>query len=117
MKDILMIVFFLYCGYLGINKFFPGTFNSKLENYIMCHSAAEKIGEYKAMQELEYKTGKYIMEEKIVLEPLGLMRIKEQVENEVLKLYSLDKYARYEKLVDVYNSSTCQNLHSQGKLN
>lgn len=115
MKDILIVIFVLYCGYTGINKFFPGTFNSKLENYIMCHSAAEKIGEYKTMQELEYQTGKYIIEEKIRLESLELLRIKEKVENETLKLHTMDPYTKYEKLIDVYNSSTCQKLHSQGK--
>lgn len=115
MKDFLIVIFVLYCGYTGINKFFPGTFNSKLENYVMCHSAAEKIGEYKAMLELEQEAGKHIAEENIRLDSLEILRIKEQVENETLKLHTMDRYTKYEKLVDVYNSSTCQNLHSQGK--
>lgn len=105
----LILLSFIYSMF---NKCFIGFFNSELENKIMCSMVASEMGDYNAQQNALRKTEQYIQENRIHLDSLSLMGIRERISNDVLELYKLNSHGKDKKIEEVYNARVCQKLYN-----
>ena len=115
MDRIVSIIIFLcivFFGYKTFNKYFPGFFDSELENKIMCARVASQMGDYNAEKIATKKTIDYLQKENINLSQKKLMMIGEHVDNDILELYKLNSYGKDVRIADVYDSWVCQKLYN-----
>lgn len=92
-----------------------GFFEADLKDYLKCTYVARQLGLYKAESEISNKMRQYIIENKIQGDSESVMYLGQKVRDE-LGLYNYNAQGKFLKLLDIYNSSTCQDLHSQGEM-
>ena len=88
---------------------------SKEKTYFKCAYVSSHLGQDLANVEIAKGMEAYFQENKLMISSLEALRLSEEVQND-LGLYALNSMGKLKKLIDVYNSSSCQSLHSQGKI-
>lgn len=88
---------------------------TKEKTYFKCAYVATHLGQDLASAEITKGMEAYFKENNSINSSLDALRLSEEVQND-LGLYALNSMGKFKKLIDVYNSSSCQSLHSQGKV-
>lgn len=91
-----------------------GNSDSEIKEYFKCGFVSTNLGISGAEKEIAESMAKYIHEHRISGSPEMVMKLSQEVQDD-LALYSLNANGKLKKLLDVYNSSTCQSMHKQGK--
>lgn len=92
-----------------------GFFETELKDHFRCAYVAKQLGLYEAENEISIKMQQYIIENKIQKNTESIAYLGQEVRDE-LALYKYNTQGKILKLLDIYNSSTCQGLHSQGEM-
>lgn len=91
-----------------------GFFEADVKDYMKCGYVAGQLQQDEAVDEITNAMQIYIQENRISINSLHLSAISQSVQDD-LKLYALGPTGKLNKLLEVYNSSTCQSMHKQSK--
>lgn len=92
-----------------------GFIEPDFKDYMKCGYVANQLQQQEALSEIARKMESYAKENKIAADNMLLQQLSEEIQND-LELYRLNRNGKFQRLLEVYNSSTCQNMHSQGKV-
>ena len=92
-----------------------GFIEPDIKDYMKCGYVAGQLQQDQAVDEITNAMQIYIQENRISINSLYLSAIPQSVQDD-LGLYSLGRTGKLNKLLEVYNSSTCQSMHKQGKV-
>ncbi len=99
---------------IGIIYYFFFSDTAKIKDYLECSIAANQLSQYKAMGEMDRNIARTMV--KSELSSREISQIAQEVRDD-MGLYKLNSRGKYNKLVDIYNSRTCQKMHTQGEIN
>lgn len=90
---------------------------SGLKSYMKCGIAANQLGMHRASLEIGKSLEVYVKNNKIAsMSNAQLSYLGAEVRDD-LNLEGLSFDSQIDKLIRVYNSSACQKMHAQGKVN
>ncbi|OBX04210.1 hypothetical protein QV06_07565 [Gallibacterium genomosp. 3] len=105
------VIFWIVVVYFVYNHFFSDT--AKIKDYLKCSIAANHLSMGKTSREIEIQASRLVNQAN--LSSRDIAKMGQEVRDD-MDLYRLNPQGRYEKLVKIYNSGTCQKMHSQGEI-
>lgn len=86
-----------------------------MEDFMRCGIVAEELDQKIAIKKISQKANQFAKENPSVLEmtDFEIMSIMEKIKYDELGMHSTNAYYVVERLVDVYNSRTCRDMHEQ----